>query len=248
MIKVGLIGFGAMGRQVLERVEEAYDMECVGIVSSSAWGTALSLEEQGELMDVVVDFSHPDNLEMIADYAERHPLPLVLATTGYSEEQVALVRRLAERMPVVYAANCSLGVTVMARIVAEVSRVLGGEFDIEIIEKHHHKKLDAPSGTAKLLADAADPDGEYARTYGRSGFSKRQKEIGIHAVRGGNITGEHTVLFAGGDEVLEITHRAGSKQIYANGALRAARFVVGQKPGLYAMDDVLFGGETEGVQ
>jgi len=241
MMRVGLIGYGAMSRQVLERLEEVYDMECAGIVSSSPMGTALSLEELAGQLDVVIDFSHPDNLAMIVDFVKHHPIPLVLATTGYSEEQIAEVRKIAQVVPVVFAANCSLGVTVMARIVGEVSRVLGDTFDIEIIEKHHHKKLDAPSGTAKMLADAVDPEGEYARKYGRSGYDKRQKEIGIHAVRGGSITGEHTVMFAGSDEVLEITHKAGSKQIYANGALRAARYLKDRQPGLYDMSDVLFG-------
>ena len=129
----------------------------------------------------------------------------------------------------------------MEHILEETAPILKDSFDIEIIEKHHNKKLDAPSGTAKMLADAMNKDGEFNYIYGRSGESKRGKEIGIHAVRGGNIAGEHSVIFAGEDEILEIRHSAGSRKIFAAGAIKAANFILKRKNGLYSMGDVLFG-------
>lgn len=144
-------------------------------------------------------------------------------------------------MPVVYTSNFSLGITIFQQILKQITPVLRDAFDIEMIEKHHNRKLDAPSGTAKMLLAAIEEGKEYKKVYGREGFGKRGEEIGIHSIRAGSIAGEHTVLFAGEDEILEITHRAGSNRIFANGAVLAALFAAGQKPGLYNMSDVLFG-------
>jgi 4-hydroxy-tetrahydrodipicolinate reductase len=180
---------------------------------------------------------------MIGEYAKAKDLPVVIATTGYDETQIGYINDLSKSVPVVYAANFSLGVTVMTKIASQLGELLSGDFDIEIIETHHNQKLDAPSGTAKMLLEAVDPNEEYSRVYGREGDSKRKREIGIHAIRGGNIAGKHTVLFAGEDETLEITHTATSKQIFANGAIKAAIFAIGKPPGLYNMNHVLFKGE-----
>lgn len=247
MLKIALIGSGKMGRQVLQKIREAEDLECVGVVTARAPDLpgqpliASSLEEIPGKFDVIIDFSYPERLEMISEYVRHNPVALILATTGYKEPQIHLVRRLAERVPVVYTANFSMGIAVMARVLSQIKETLPQDFDIEIIEKHHNQKLDAPSGTAKMLVRAMDPSKEYKRMYGRRGDARRGKEIGIHAIRGGTMAGEHTVIFAGEDETLEITHTASSKQIFANGALQAARFVVEQPPGLYDMNHVLFG-------
>jgi 4-hydroxy-tetrahydrodipicolinate reductase len=148
---------------------------------------------------------------------------LVLGTTGYASEQAETVKSLAEKVPVVYTSNFSLGVTVFQQILKQISPILQERFDVEMIEKHHKNKLDAPSGTAKMLLAAIG-----------------QANVEVHSVRAGTIAGEHTALFAGEDEILEITHRAGSNRIFANGAVLAAKYAVGRAPGLYDMNDVLF--------
>ena len=241
MLRVALVGYGKMGRQVEQKIRETPGIELVGIVDPKAPEQANTLNELEGSFDVIIDFSHPDNLDMIGHYAEDHPAALVVATTGYSESQIDFIKRLAGKVPIVFTANFSLGITVMARVLEQMGSALSDSFDIELIEKHHNQKLDSPSGTAKMLVNAVDPGKTFFRTFGREGNGKRQKEIGIHAIRGGNIVGEHTVLFAGEDEILEITHKATSKQVFANGAVRAAQFVAGQTPGLYDMNDVLFG-------
>ena len=155
--------------------------------------------------------------------------------------QLAEIDELAKVVPVVFSANYSLGVNVMKRVIAEITPILEDAFDIEIIEKHHNKKLDAPSGTAKMLLAAADGEGKYDHIFGREGNRKRGKEIGVHAIRAGSIAGEHTVIYAGEDEILEVKHTAGSKKIFASGALTAAAFAKDAAAGLYSMEDVLFG-------
>ena len=144
--------------------------------------------------------------------------------------------------PVLYSGNYSLGVMVMKKLVKIASDILGENFDVELIEKHHNRKLDAPSGTAKMLVDAVNSDKNYKLTHGREGASKRVKEeIGVHAIRGGTLCGEHEMLFLGNDEVVSIKHEAHSRKIFAKGACKGAEWLIGKKPGLYNMDDVLFG-------
>lgn len=239
-MKIGLVGYGKTGQKVWNAVNETPGMECCGIVSSKYLKDLSCMEEQP---DVIVDFSHPDNLEMIRAYAETYSVSLVLGTTGYSSDQIQVIEKLAEKVPVVFTANFSLGITIFRQVLKQIAPVLRNTFDMELIERHHRRKLDAPSGTAKMLLAALEEGCEYDKVYGRQGMGKRGDEIGIHSVRGGNIAGEHTVLFAGDDEILEITHRAGSNQIFAAGAVLAAQFVAGRKPGLYDMNDVLFGRE-----
>ena len=219
-MKIGLVGYGKTGRAVGRAIEETAGMECAGIVSSKHLG---SLSDIGEKPDAVIDFSHPSNLEMIREYAEKNPVALVLGTTGYGPEQEETIKALAEKVPVVSTSNFSLGVTVFQQILEQISPVMRDSFDVELIEKHHKNKLDAPSGTAKMLLSAIG-----------------QTHVKVHSVRAGTIAGEHTVLFAGEDEILEITHRAGSNRIFAKGAVLAAKFAVGRAPGLYDMNDVLF--------
>lgn len=237
-MNVAILGAGAMGNVLSVAVNETEGANLAGIVEPRNGETLAGLEGP---VDVVIDFSNPANLDMLIDYCSTNNCPAVIATTGFTEEQKALIAGLSRRVPVVFAANFSLGITVMRRVLAEIAPILEGSFDMEVIEKHHNKKLDSPSGTAKMLVAALNPDHVYEEVNGREGNRKRGKEIGIHAVRGGTIAGEHEVIFAGEDEILEIKHTAGSKKIFAAGAVTAARFTQTAEPGLYDMENVLFG-------
>lgn len=165
---------------------------------------------------------------------------LVYGTTGFSDEQVNQLKNVSNEIPLFYSANFSYGIAVFEQILKRFAPLLKNDFDMEVQETHHNQKQDAPSGTAKMLVDALDPENEYTKVYGRSGFTgKRQHEIGIHSLRGGTVAGEHTVYFFGDNETLEIKHSANSRQIFVNGALKAAKFVVNQKAGLYSMEDMM---------
>ncbi len=239
-MKIALVGYGKTGQTVKRTIDETEGMECVGVVSSKS---LKDLSEIKEKIDVIVDFSHPSNLEMIMEYAEKNLTALVIGTTGYKEEQISAIKAMAQKVPVVYTSNFSLGITIFQQVLKQITPVLRNSFDIELIEKHHRMKVDAPSGTAKMLLASLEEGKEYPKVYGREGLGKRGEEIGVHVVRGGTIPGEHTVIFAGEDEIFEITHRAGSNRIFAAGAVLAAQFAAGKSPGLYDMKDVLFGQE-----
>ena len=236
-LMIGVVGHGRMGNLVKKTIDETSGLQCAGIVGSQ---NDRGLSEIEERLDVVIDFSNPSCLEMIRNYTEKNKPALVIATTGYSPEQKKEIERLSNLVPVVYTANFSLGITVFQQVLRQITPVLRDNFDIEIIEKHHRMKLDAPSGTADMLLQAIEEGKSYGKKYGREGIGKRGDEIGIHSVRGGTIAGEHTVLFAGEDEIFEITHYAHSRQIFATGAALAAQFAAEQAPGLYDMNDVLF--------
>ncbi len=236
-MKIAILGSGAMGQVLAKMTEEKDGFELAGIIEPMEGQKPDDLED----VDVIIDFSNPANLQMLVDYCKANKCPAVIATTGFSDAQLADIDELAETVPVVFSANYSLGVNVMKRVIAEITPILEDAFDIEIIEKHHNKKLDSPSGTAKMLLAAADGEGKYDHIFGREGNRKRGKEIGVHAIRAGNIAGEHTVIYAGEDEILEVKHTAGSKKIFAAGALTAAAFAKDAEAGLYSMEDVLFG-------
>nr|WP_122013699.1 4-hydroxy-tetrahydrodipicolinate reductase [Maliibacterium massiliense] len=194
--------------------------------------------------DCIIDFSRHDALDTLIAYATDKKLPLVIATTGMTPAQHQALEQAAGVIPVLASANMSLGITLMADLLKKAASFLGEDYDIEIIETHHNQKIDSPSGTALLLANAINGDcfdGEKELTFGRHGRdTKRDKrEIGIHAVRGGTVVGQHQALFLGPDEVIEIRHSAQSRRLFAQGAVRAAQFVARQKPGLYAMKDLL---------
>ncbi|MDO4553340.1 MAG: 4-hydroxy-tetrahydrodipicolinate reductase [Bacillota bacterium] len=253
-MKIALVGYGKMGRMAAREIAKHPDLECAGMVDVDRLP---SLWEVKSPFDAVVDFSHPDNLRMIGEYVLENPVALVLATTGYSAGQEGLVRELALHAPIVRTANCSPGVVVLGQLLALARPALGPAYDVEVLEQHHRMKEDAPSGTALALVDLLekavppeDPplpgeDGRPARVYGRYGRGRRGNEIGVHALRGGGIPGEHTVIFAGKNEVLELTHRAYSREVFAEGAIRAARFAAGRPPGLYTMEDVLRANATD---
>ncbi len=236
-MRIAVLGGGAMGRVLAGMIEEKDGFELAGVIEPLEGQKPEDLDG----VDAIIDFSNPANLEMLVKYCRDTGCPAVIATTGYTEEQTEKIEELGKSVPVIFSANYSLGINVMKRIIAEITPILEDAFDIEIIEKHHNKKLDAPSGTAKMLLAAADENDSYEHVFGREGNRKRGKEIGVHAIRGGTIAGEHTVIYAGNDEILEVKHTALSKKIFASGALRAAQFAAAADPGFYTMEDVLFG-------
>lgn len=193
--------------------------------------------------DVIIDFSRPEALPSILDYAKEHHLAVVIATTGMNDENRAAIARVADEIAVFTSSNMSLGVNVLIDLARKAASVLGNAFDIEIIEKHHNQKEDAPSGTALSIAEAINEVllDRKRFTYGRYGTSAKRSadEIGIHAIRGGTMAGEHSVILAGHDEVLELTHTAQSRDIFAVGALNAAKFIVNKPAGLYNMVDLM---------
>ena len=193
--------------------------------------------------DCIIDFSHPSLLASILEYAVHTSTPIVVATTGLSEEQIALLRKTSDVIPVFFSFNMSLGVNLLADLAKRAAAVLGHSFDIEIVEKHHNQKIDAPSGTAILLANAINHMESDCYEYVYDRHTKRQKrtknEIGIHSIRGGTIVGEHDVIFAGKDEIITLSHSAMSKDIFATGAVNAAMFLCGKPAGLYHMGDLV---------
>ena len=202
-----------------------------------------SFADVQEDADVIIDFSSADNLQERLDYAKTHNLAIVLASTGFSAEQLALVQEYAKTTAIFKTANLSLGVNVMQALCKAAAQILGDAFDVEIIERHHNLKKDAPSGTALMLADSVNEAFEGTKRFvnGRDGIvgAREKSEIGIHAVRGGTIVGEHEVMFAGEDEIITITHSARSKRVFAVGAIRAAKFVNGKAAGMYEMKHLL---------
>lgn len=193
--------------------------------------------------DVVIDFSNPSALAAELDYVTAHNLPLVLCTTGLSADQLAAVNAAARQVPIFFSSNMSLGVAVLSALTKKAASVLGDTFDIEIVEMHHNQKLDAPSGTALMLADAAKAGLSYEPEYTYDRHTRRQKrdkkEIGIASLRGGTVVGEHSVYFAGEQEVITLSHSAGSRSVFASGAVTAAAFICGKEPKLYSMEDIL---------
>ena len=193
--------------------------------------------------DAVIDFSSPAALDGLLDFARATGTPLVLATTGYTPEQVAQIGAAALEVPIFRSANMSLGINVLLELVKKAASVLGDSYDIEIVERHHRRKVDAPSGTALMLADAINEEnnGAYHYVYDRSSVRQKRdpKEIGISSVRGGSIVGDHEVLFCGPDEVITLKHTAYSRSVFANGAINAAVYLAKKEPGLYNMGNMI---------
>ena len=248
MIQILLSGAGGKMGQVISRsVSERVDCRiAAGIDRQSAAVDYPIFEKPSDCdvcCDVIIDFSHPSLLEPLLDYAVSHKIPAVVCTTGLSPEQVDKLKEAADKIPVFFSANMSLGVSLLCELAKKAAKVLGSDFDIEIIEKHHNQKIDAPSGTALMLADAIASvrDGETQYVYDRHAQRKKREksEIGLHAVRGGTIVGEHEVVFAGNHEVITLSHSAQSKELFATGAVNAAVYMCGKGPGLYDMSDMI---------
>ncbi len=238
---------GRMGKALVALINGREDCKVVAGVdvaedNTFAFPVYSSLSQVKESADVLIDFSLPEATKAALPVCVERQLPCVICTTGLSEELKKEIQFVSTQCAVFYSANMSLGINLLIELVKQAQKVLPG-FDIEIVEKHHHNKLDAPSGTALALADAINSaaNGQYHYMYDR--HADRQKrssnEIGLHAVRGGSIVGEHDVLFAGPDEVITLSHNAYSRDVFANGAISAALFIKGKVPGLYSMRDVI---------
>lgn len=239
-MNVLLCGYGAIGKRLEEKINSDGEYNLVGIVDPLGNTAYKEFESINQQIDVIIDFSHHSVVSSLLDFALNRKIPVVIATTGHTIEEEQLIKDTSKKTPILFTANTSLGINVLSEVLKQVTRQLGVDFDIEIIEKHHNLKKDSPSGTAKLLADSIISERESNLVYGRQGMQQRESnEIGIHAVRGGTIPGEHTVMFAGNDEIIEIKHQALSKQVFVTGALKAAKFITKQTPGLYTMKDVL---------
>ena len=238
-MKILLIGHGRMGR-LIEQTALSRGDSMGGVIDIGNLG---ELQTIGKVADVAVDFSAPTALPAVAHYVRETGTPLLSGVTGLSADDLKIFDDLGHFAPVIHSANYSLGIAVFRRALAEVREVLE-DFDIEIVETHHNQKADAPSGTARLLLEAVDPRHDRTPVYGRHGITgpREKREIGVHALRGGTEAGTHTVSFFGPDEVLEITHRASSRQIFVNGALHAARKLCRMPKGRYELSDILFGG------
>lgn len=238
---------GKMGQVIARTVAERDGCEIVAgldrVADSTGAFPVFATADIDIPADIIIDFSHPAMLQTVLTLAEGRHLPAIIATTGLSDEQLAAVRALSEKVPVFFSANMSIGVNLLSALVEKAARVLGNDFDIEIVEKHHNQKVDAPSGTALMLADAAKAGLSFEPHYVYDRHSMRQKrektEIGISSVRAGTIVGEHEVIFGGRDEVITLSHLAMSKEIFAVGALNAAAFLVGKPAGLYSMKDMI---------
>lgn len=241
-MKVLIVGNGRMGSIIRELVEADEACEFAGIVGIDE---KESLRDGAPAADVVIDFSHKDMLELVEAYVQRTGAALVSGTTGYEASDMERLRALAAAVPAIHSANYSLGVAVLRRLAAQAAVALEN-FDIEITETHHNQKVDAPSGTAKLLLDAVDPEGAFDPVYGREGMCGKRspREIGVHALRGGTVAGTHTVHFFGQDEEVELTHRATSRRIFAVGAVAAAKKIAARKAagetGMLSFDELMF--------
>lgn len=238
---------GRMGKEIIKAVEKQEDLKIVCGVdikqnNENDFPIYNNIEEITQNVDVIIDFSIPQATFGILKYAKENKVPVVIATTGFSKEELVKLEELSKEIPIFRSSNMSLDINLMANIVQKIAEVLK-QSDIEIIETHHNRKIDSPSGTAILLADAINEVFEGEKKYNFERMQKREKrnksEIGFSSIRGGNIVGEHSVQFFGENETLEITHKAYSRQVFAEGAIKAAEFIVKQPAGLYNMKDLV---------
>ncbi len=246
MVQVLLTGCGGrMGKVVTQICSDREDIcICAGVdpaLPACDFPVYSDCSQVKEKADVIIDFSFHSAISDVLKYATENKVPAVIATTGFTQEELALIQKAQEVIPIFRSANMSLGVNLICQLAKKAAKMLP-DFDIEIIEKHHNQKVDSPSGTALMIAEEIQsvlPE-EMTVLHGRSGIcgKRRKNEIGIHAVRGGTIVGEHEVLFAGAHETVTISHSAGSREILANGAVCAALFLIEKRPGFYSMKDI----------
>lgn len=239
-MEILIYGAGVMAQLTKESVLNSGNI-FVGMIDPLGHGDYKSLKEFSGKCDLIIDFSHFSSLEDILSYATENNKPVIIATTGHSEDQLKQIEEAAKQIPILKTTNTSFGITIMNKIVSYAAKLLEG-FDIELIEKHHNRKIDAPSGTAYTMLEAIKKSvGEQRElVYGREGNKKRtENEIGVHSIRAGNIVGEHTVIFSKGDEIIELKHEALSRKILSDGAVNAAEKLLGKKSGLYSMLDLL---------
>lgn len=248
MIKVLINGCnGKMGQEVIKAIHDNEKFTVLNGVDKEEnpdyiFPVYTNINDIKEKPDVIIDFSIPVATTQILEYAKSNKVPIVIATTGLSEEQKQKIKKYSKAIPIFQSANMSYDINLMKRIVAEVAKNLIGT-DIEIIETHHNRKVDAPSGTALLLAESINEALGNSMEYNFNRFQNREKrkknEIGFSSIRGGNIVGEHTVCFFGENDCLEITHKAYSRGLFAEGALKGAEYIVGKESGYYTMDEII---------
>lgn len=232
---------GVMGRQLKAQIDCRPEVETVAEITPLVSNGLTCLAEFKGESDVVIDFSHPSNLSDIIQWGEKTGKAILLCTTGYSDYDYDIISRGAKSCPILVAGNTSLGVNIVKIILEQMVSLLG-DWDIELIEKHHNRKKDSPSGTARELLQILENNNVNTTqpVYGRGlgEYKRKQGDIGIHAIRGGTITGEHSILFAGYDEIIELKHQALSRRIFVNGALKAAQWLIQQPAGCYSMRDI----------
>ncbi len=251
MVRIAITGAcGKMGRVIAGLIAQREDCEVCGGIDIAGeqydnFPVVKKVFDLPEKPDVIIDFSHPSALEDLLSYCKMKNVPAVIATTGYDEEQIEKIKLAAQQIPLFFTFNLSLGINLLADLAKRAAKVLGGQFDVEIVEKHHNLKKDAPSGTAIMLAEAVSEELPRKSRYVYDRHSVRKprekEEIGIHSVRGGTIVGEHEIIFAGHDEVITLSHSAQSKEVFAVGSVNAAMFLIGKPAGLYDMSDLLKG-------
>ena len=249
MVNIVITGAnGKMGRVISRLISERSDCEVIAGIDlntdkNELFPVVRTPFELPEKPDVIIDFSHPSALDDLLSYCTMNGVPVVVATTGYTDEQIAKIKKTSEQIPVFFTFNMSLGINLLVELGKRAVNVLGGQFDIEIVEKHHNLKKDAPSGTAIMIAEALNNelDNKMHYVYDRHSVRKPRDpdEIGLHSIRGGTIVGEHDIIFAGHDEVITLSHSAASKEVFANGSINAAVFLASKEKGLYDMSDLL---------
>ena len=238
---------GKMGRMLFDTAQEIKDINIVGGVDKYCgfnydFPVFENFDNCNILCDAVIDFSRPEALKDILPYCIKNKIPAVLASTGYDNNHNKMIEEASKKVAIFQSSNMSLGVNLLCELIKHAAKFLDG-FDIEIIEKHHNKKVDSPSGTALTLANSVNSvfDGRKKYVYGRHSMSQKRQsdEIGIHAIRGGSVVGEHDVLFLGNDETVTLSHKAQSKSVFAEGALKASQFIKNKPAGIYSMNDML---------
>ncbi len=249
MTKIAICGAnGKMGRTIYNCVSQREDCRVIaGIDLFTQQYADFPIVEKPEMLpekpDVIIDYSNPASLEGLLEYCLSTGTPVVFATTGYSDEQIASIKEAAQQIPVFFTFNMSLGINLLVQLAKKAASILGDRFDIEIVEKHHNQKIDAPSGTAIMLANALNETLDNSKSYVYDRHSQRKKrdknEIGMHAIRGGTIVGEHDVIFAGNDEVITLSHSAASKTVFAEGSINAAIYISDKTAGLYDMSELV---------
>jgi 4-hydroxy-tetrahydrodipicolinate reductase len=255
-LKIMLTGYnGKMGRAVIDAAYENPQTQSeFNIIAGTDINPAainftfpvfLKPSDYTGKVDVIIDFSHHSAIDSLLEYASGANIPVVVATTGHTPEEIKLIKSYSGKLAIFKSANMSIGVNLVAELAKKAALLLKDSFDIEIIEKHHNQKPDAPSGTALMIADEissvfSEPDKpEYIYDRHKKRTVRSKKEIGIHAVRGGTVIGEHEVIFAGTNELISLSHSAQSREMFAKGALAAARFLFGKPPGVYSMKDLI---------
>ena len=248
MIKVLINGCnGKMGQEVAKQVDKTEGFTVLSGVDRLDTGdnkfpVYTSYENITEMPDIIIDFSVPEATFKALEFASKNNIPIVIATTGFTDEQANKIKEYSKTIPIFKSANMSFEINLMAKIVAQMATLIN-DADIEIVEAHHNRKIDAPSGTALLLADSINSALDNKMNYEYNRHAKREKrsknEIGIHSIRGGNIVGKHTVSFYSDDEYFEITHNVSSRSVFAKGAVKAADFLVHKAPGLYDMNNLI---------